>query len=53
MLRSAGGGLSGLCQARSRRGRSADISNAVLYLLSEHGRFVTDTTHVVEADGGL
>lgn len=30
-----------------------DISNAVLYLVSDSGRFVTGTTHVVDAGGQL
>ncbi|MBK1782695.1 mycofactocin-coupled SDR family oxidoreductase [Prauserella cavernicola] len=31
----------------------ADITNAVLYLVSDEGRFVTGTTHVVDAGGAL
>jgi len=31
----------------------ADISNAILYLVSDAGRFVTGTTHVVDAGGQL
>jgi (+)-trans-carveol dehydrogenase len=31
----------------------ADISNAVLYLVSDAGRYVTGTTHVVDAGGQL
>jgi SDR family mycofactocin-dependent oxidoreductase len=30
-----------------------DITNAVLYLVSDDGRYVTGTTHVVDAGGGL
>jgi (+)-trans-carveol dehydrogenase len=30
-----------------------DISNAILYLVSDSGRFVTGTTHVVDAGGQL
>lgn len=30
-----------------------DISNAILYLVSEDGRYVTGTTHVVDAGGAL
>lgn len=30
-----------------------DISNAILYLVSDDGRFVTGTTHVVDAGGAL
>jgi SDR family mycofactocin-dependent oxidoreductase len=30
-----------------------DISHAVLYLVSDEGRYVTGTTHVVDAGGGL
>ena len=30
-----------------------DISNAVLYLVSDDGRYVTGTTHVVDAGGRL
>jgi SDR family mycofactocin-dependent oxidoreductase len=30
-----------------------DISHAVLYLVSDDGRYVTGTTHVVDAGGGL
>jgi (+)-trans-carveol dehydrogenase len=30
-----------------------DISNAILYLVSEDGRYVTGTTHVVDAGGQL
>lgn len=30
-----------------------DISNAVLYLVSDDGRYVTGTTHVVDAGGAL
>ncbi len=30
-----------------------DITNAVLYLVSEDGRYVTGTTHVVDAGGAL
>ena len=30
-----------------------DISNAVLYLVSDEGRYVTGTTHVVDAGGNL
>jgi SDR family mycofactocin-dependent oxidoreductase len=30
-----------------------DITNAVLYLASDDGRYVTGTTHVVDAGGGL
>lgn len=30
-----------------------DISNAILYLVSDAGRYVTGTTHVVDAGGGL
>jgi SDR family mycofactocin-dependent oxidoreductase len=32
---------------------AADISNAVLYLVSDDGRYVTGTTHVVDAGGNL
>jgi (+)-trans-carveol dehydrogenase len=32
---------------------AVDISNAVLYLVSEDGRYVTGTTHVVDAGGQL
>jgi len=32
---------------------AADISNAVLYLVSDDGRYVTGTTHVVDAGGQL
>ncbi len=32
---------------------SIDITNAVLYLVSESGRYVTGTTHVVDAGGAL
>jgi SDR family mycofactocin-dependent oxidoreductase len=32
---------------------SADISNAILYLTSEEGRFVTGTTHVLNAGAAL
>jgi len=32
---------------------SDDISNAVLYLVSDDGRYVTGTTHVVDAGGNL
>jgi (+)-trans-carveol dehydrogenase len=32
---------------------AVDISNAVLYLVSEEGRYVTGTTHVVDAGGQL
>ncbi|SDE62284.1 SDR family mycofactocin-dependent oxidoreductase [Blastococcus fimeti] len=32
---------------------SVDISNAVLYLVSDDGRYVTGTTHVVDAGGQL
>jgi SDR family mycofactocin-dependent oxidoreductase len=32
---------------------SEDISNAVLYLVSDAGRYVTGTTHVVDAGGRL
>lgn len=32
---------------------SSDISNAVLYLVSDDGRFVTGTTHVVDAGASL
>ncbi|MDQ2662149.1 MAG: mycofactocin-coupled SDR family oxidoreductase [Actinomycetota bacterium] len=32
---------------------SIDISNAVLYLVSDDGRYVTGTTHVVDAGGSL
>ena len=32
---------------------AVDISNAVLYLVSDDGRFVTGTTHVVDAGGSL
>jgi SDR family mycofactocin-dependent oxidoreductase len=32
---------------------SIDISNAVLYLVSDDGRYVTGTTHVVDAGGQL
>ena len=31
----------------------ADISNAILYLVSDAGRYVTGTTHVVDAGGQL
>jgi SDR family mycofactocin-dependent oxidoreductase len=31
----------------------ADISNAVLYLVSDDGRYVTGTTHVIDAGGRL
>jgi len=30
-----------------------DISNAILYLVSDEGRYVTGTTHVVDAGGAL
>ena len=30
-----------------------DISNAVLYLVSDDGRYVTGTTHIVDAGGRL
>jgi NAD(P)-dependent dehydrogenase (short-subunit alcohol dehydrogenase family) len=30
-----------------------DISNAILYLVSDDGRYVTGTTHVVDAGGAL
>ena len=30
-----------------------DISNAILYLVSDDGRYVTGTTHVVDAGGRL
>lgn len=33
--------------------QSDDISNAVLYLVSDDGRYVTGTTHVVDAGGAL
>ncbi|MFD8098491.1 mycofactocin-coupled SDR family oxidoreductase [Nocardia fluminea] len=32
---------------------SIDVTNAVLYLVSESGRYVTGTTHVVDAGGSL
>jgi (+)-trans-carveol dehydrogenase len=32
---------------------AVDISNAVLYLVSDEGRYVTGTTHMVDAGGGL
>src|SRR3954464_5865290 len=32
---------------------AVDISNAVLYLVSDEGRYVTGTTHVVDAGGQL
>jgi len=32
---------------------AADISSAVLYLVSDDGRYVTGTTHVVDAGGNL
>lgn len=32
---------------------SIDISNAILYLVSDEGRYVTGTTHVVDAGGQL
>jgi NAD(P)-dependent dehydrogenase (short-subunit alcohol dehydrogenase family) len=32
---------------------AVDISNAVLYLVSDDGRYVTGTTHVVDAGGQL
>lgn len=32
---------------------AVDISNAVLYLVSDEGRYVTGTTHVVDAGGSL
>lgn len=32
---------------------SSDISNAVLYLVTDTGRYVTGTTHVVDAGGSL
>jgi SDR family mycofactocin-dependent oxidoreductase len=32
---------------------AVDISNAVLYLVSDDGRYVTGTTHVVDAGGAL
>jgi SDR family mycofactocin-dependent oxidoreductase len=32
---------------------SEDITNAVLYLVSDDGRYVTGITHVVDAGGGL
>jgi NAD(P)-dependent dehydrogenase (short-subunit alcohol dehydrogenase family) len=32
---------------------AVDISNAVLYLVSDDGRYVTGTTHVVDAGGNL
>jgi len=32
---------------------AADISNAVLYLVSDDGRYVTGATHVVDAGGNL
>ncbi len=32
---------------------SVDISNAVMYLVSDDGRYVTGTTHVVDAGGQL
>ncbi|MEH6822205.1 MAG: SDR family oxidoreductase, partial [Dietzia psychralcaliphila] len=32
---------------------SEDISNAVLYLVSDAGRYITGTTHVVDAGGRL
>ena len=31
----------------------ADISNAILYLVSDAGRYVTGITHVVDAGGQL
>jgi NAD(P)-dependent dehydrogenase (short-subunit alcohol dehydrogenase family) len=30
-----------------------DITNAIVYLVSDDGRYVTGTTHVVDAGGGL
>lgn len=30
-----------------------DISNAILYLVSDDGRYVTGTTHVIDAGGRL
>lgn len=30
-----------------------DISNAVVYLVSDDGRYVTGTTHVIDAGGRL
>jgi SDR family mycofactocin-dependent oxidoreductase len=30
-----------------------DITNAIIYLVSDDGRYVTGTTHVVDAGGGL
>jgi (+)-trans-carveol dehydrogenase len=30
-----------------------DLSNAILYLVSDDGRYVTGTTHVVGAGGNL
>jgi (+)-trans-carveol dehydrogenase len=32
---------------------AVDISNAVLYLVSDDGRYVTGTTHTVDAGGGI
>lgn len=32
---------------------AADISNAILYLVTDAGRYVTGTTHVVDAGGSL
>lgn len=32
---------------------AVDISNAILYLVSDEGRYVTGTTHVVDAGGQL
>jgi NAD(P)-dependent dehydrogenase (short-subunit alcohol dehydrogenase family) len=32
---------------------SIDMSNAVLYLVSDDGRYVTGSTHVVDASGQL